>query len=363
MSTPHIQPASQSQGQPNAQGYITRGNFWIYPTDEVYAESPEFIIYFRGQELFYSLDPSLKVELGTVNLLLAKINRLLPFLPGVISGPDGRAKKHDAHGALVEVSPSTYKLWKRKRLTLQLAADALSMVLMGQRDAGMAVLSEVVEKLQTSQENSLRLSYQGGGLAAATAIWVLYLSLHTSGTMPPGWEPWMAACALGAAGGAFSVCLTLRSLQVNLSHSNLFLISSGATRALVAVLGGAAALLALRAKMLASISYGMNGAPPGGEAPLLSIEMFFCFLAGFSESFVPNILKQTETEKAVQQQAAHGGAGPNPSPGTPPLSPGGGVVSGGGGGNPPPASKRVSRKTSQKPSKPKVAGKPKRAGR
>src|ERR1043166_3768514 len=66
----------------------------------------------------------------------------------------------------------------------------------------------------------------------------------------------------------------------------------GMTRAAVALLAGIALLLAMRSKIFAGITYPADKVPLIGD-PLPIVEMFFCFLAGFSESFVPNILSKT----------------------------------------------------------------------
>jgi hypothetical protein len=104
------------------------------------------------------------------------------------------------------------------------------------------------------------------------------------------------------AGGLFSVCLNLGSLEVNVNQQKVFLLSAGATRSIVAFLAGIGLLLAMRSKMFAGITYKENAPPLAGEA-LEIAEMFFCFLAGFSESFVPNILSKSADAKAVEAKA------------------------------------------------------------
>src|SRR2546426_7090871 len=106
--------------------------------------------------------------------------------------------------------------------------------------------------------------------------------------MPAEWYPWILAAALAMAGGLFSVCLSIGSLEVNVNQQKRFLLCAGATRSIVALLAGIGLLLAMRSKMFAGITYKDSEPLLAGEA-LGIAEMFFCFLAGFSESFVPNI--------------------------------------------------------------------------
>ena len=120
--------------------------------------------------------------------------------------------------------------------------------------------------------------------------------------MPAAWLPWILAAALAILGGLFSVCLNLGSLEVNVNQQKWFLLIAGATRSIVAFLAGIGLLLAMRSKMFAGIAY-QDGKPPDGTA-LQIAEMFFCFLAGFSESFVPNILSKAADPKAADAKVA-----------------------------------------------------------
>jgi hypothetical protein len=58
----------------------------------------------------------------------------------------------------------------------------------------------------------------------------------------------------------------------------------------------------MRSKTFAGIIY--NGEVPGHDGVLQITEMFFCFLAGFSEAFVPNILSKSAGDKAAADKAA-----------------------------------------------------------
>jgi hypothetical protein len=138
--------------------------------------------------------------------------------------------------------------------------------------------------------------YQVGTVVITTLPWILYLALHGRGYQAGVWNPWMLAAALAMLGGLFSVCLSIGSLEVNLNQPHWFLFRAGATRSVVALLAGVGLLLAMRSKMFAGITY-ENSKPPLIGEPLLAAEMFFCFLAGFSEYFVPNILSKATDKK------------------------------------------------------------------
>jgi len=240
--------------------------------EKVYALDDNYVIYICDCELFYETKVGLVKDLGPMNAALARINRLLPDNPKNKDGP-------------------TYR---NKFSTLELVGDAFEMAFCGETEDAMDILNGIRDKLQTAEEGKRRLMYQFGSVAITIAVWVVYAFFHNS----EGANPWILTAGLALAGGVFSVCLNLGSLQVNVNQSKPFLFSAGATRSVVALLAGIALLLAMRSKMFAGIVYSGQppdgGVPPAIGSPLTVVEMFFCYLAGFSESFVPNILRSTE---------------------------------------------------------------------
>jgi len=242
---------------------------------KVYAFDDTYIIYFSDGELFYETQRDLQADLANLNGALARINRLLPDLP-----PRANPKARESAAFQNHCS------------TLELVADACEMVFLGQTPQAMEILAGITEKLQTTEEGKRRLTYQLGAVSITVLGWTFYQLLLVFGWVPENWSPWLFAAVLAMAGGVFSVCLSLGSLTVSVNQQKMFLLYAGATRSVVALLAGVAVLLAMRAKMFGGISY--DAAPPAVGDALLPAEMFFCFLAGFSESFVPNILRDTE---------------------------------------------------------------------
>lgn len=233
---------------------------------DILARCPEFVIYFCEEtpgyfDLYYECTEELLNDMGIPDEALAKINRLLPD-----------------------------NLDERKEI-LELVADAFEMWLCGHKDKGKAILDDIVDQLKTTREGQGRLCYQSATMWVTGFFWLFYLCLHGTGWIPPGWEPWMLAAALGSLGGAFSVCLNLGKITVNVNQSSKFLISAGGTRAIIAIIAAIACLLAIRAKIILGLAADGERTTP---AALTMVEMFFCFLAGFSETFVPNVLRDAE---------------------------------------------------------------------
>jgi len=242
---------------------------------KVYAVGDGYVIYFIGCELYYETSPMLGKDLGSADSALARINRLLD------ASPEEGTREYE-----INVS------------TLELAADAFEMFFCGERNEALEILNGIRDKLQGKEEGQRRLMYQLGTVLITALVWILYLWRQSRGSLPAAWLPWMLAAALAILGGLFSVCLNLGSLEVNVNQQKVFLLIAGATRSIVAFLAGIALLLAMRSKMFAGIAYKDGLAPSAGNA-LEIAEMFFCFLAGFSESLVPNILSKSADPKSA----------------------------------------------------------------
>jgi hypothetical protein len=250
----------------------------------VYAVGDDYVLYFIGSELYYETAPTLEKGLGPADSLLARINRLLDANPAV------GTREYD-----INVS------------TLELAADAFEMFFSGERDEALEILTGIRDRLQAKEEGQRRLAYQAGTVWITAVVWIvylvlLYLRLRSKFLLPAEWYSWMLAAALAMLGGLFSVCLNIGSLEVNVNQKKGFLLVAGGTRSIVAFLAGIALLLAMRSKVFAGIAY--RGDIPSDGAPLELAEKFFCFLAGFSESFVPNILSKTADAKTADAKAA-----------------------------------------------------------
>jgi hypothetical protein len=249
----------------------------------IYAADKDYVIYFLGCDLYYETVPEIENDLGSADAALARINRLL-----------------DAN------SPTNGREYKENRSILELAADGLEMFFCGEKAEAIEILNGLCDKLKAKEEAQRRLMYQGGTFVITILVWIVYLLFLIKKWITPEWEPWFLAAALAMAGGLFSVCLSIGSLEVNVNQEKIFLLFAGATRAIVALLAGAGLLLAMRSKVFAGITY--KGDPPQVADALVAAEMFFCFLAGFSETFVPNILSKATETKDKEKAAADKGA-------------------------------------------------------
>jgi hypothetical protein len=180
----------------------------------------------------------------------------------------------------------------------QRIARAIDLCLVGRIDASKLLLEAIIEHLREATMAGQRLFYFLSSTASAVVVWITYLILHSGGTksgdwMPAGWEPWFLAASLGAVGGLLSVCMRLGTISIYLSQAWYVTLWAGLTRILIALLGGCACLLAIRSQVIMGIAAGDE---VSSAVPLVLPEMFFCFLAGFSETFVANIFRQGEND-------------------------------------------------------------------
>ena len=253
----------------------------------IHARCPEFVIYFCGGDedgrawmdklfrkgkdldLYYECTDALLKRTPVANACLAQINRLVT------------SEK------------------EKRRETLECVADAFEMLFCEQRKEAEAVLKDIVTQLEVWRETRGRLYDHAATLVAAVVVWILLLTnkyLH----LMPELDPWLLAAALGVTGGFFSVCLNLASIRVNVNQSLRTLSYSGSTRAAVALIAGVACLLAVRGKVILGQAATDAGGLEGSNDVSPAI-MFFLFLAGFSETFIPNVLRDPKQNTATKK--------------------------------------------------------------
>jgi hypothetical protein len=99
---------------------------------------------------------------------------------------------------------------------------------------------------------------------------------------------WMAAC--GSIGAFLSVSLNLRSLQIDPAAPRAMTTISAVSRVVIGMIGAGFILLVVRGNLVLGLLADLNN-----PEALLAIGV----LAGFSETFVPNVLRRVETQADV----------------------------------------------------------------
>lgn len=151
-------------------------------------------------------------------------------------------------------------------------------------EEGRTVIERVIDRFVADA----RLIYLVSVMGACASIWAaggLYFAI----VKPPYSQLfWFQAMALGSTGGLFSVVANQARIPVDLNNSKFMHGATAASRALVGLIAGAVCLLSIKGGIFL-------GLVERGTTSEMS-ELFFCFLSGFSETFIPNILRQHEAD-------------------------------------------------------------------
>lgn len=141
------------------------------------------------------------------------------------------------------------------------------------------------------------------GIEAFLLILAVVLFLFAAGTLPA--VPLYALFgAMGGLGAFLSVMIGVRSIDVNLDLKGWEHVYSGATRIFIGVIGAWVVGLALDSQLI-DPTFGSTPAQADGSVidasillvpvqPQTAMYLILVFLAGFSESLVPNLLRRGE---------------------------------------------------------------------
>jgi hypothetical protein len=162
-------------------------------------------------------------------------------------------------------------------------AKAMWLGVIDKPEEGRTVMERVIDRFVADA----RLIYLVSVMGACASIWAAG-ALYFSILKPPYSQLlWFQAMALGSTGGVFSVMANQTRIPVDLNNSKMMHCTTGASRALVGLIAGAVCLLSIKGGIFL-------GLVERGASEMS--ELFFCFLSGFSETFIPNILRQHEAD-------------------------------------------------------------------
>lgn len=217
--------------------------------------------------LYYECSPKLLETTADANAQLAIINRL--------------------------VSDSEHN----RREVLELAADAFEMLFLNQKKESLGILSDITQQLTMRRQVKGQLNYLAAVIGGAVLVWAWYgilVYFITDNSMEP---LWLLAGALASTGGILSVCLNLSSIKIDINQSTFFVSCSGGARFVIALLSGIVCYLAIGGRIILGF---IGDEPTATEINSMDyatpIMLFFFLLSGFSETFIPNVLKDAESK-------------------------------------------------------------------
>lgn len=164
------------------------------------------------------------------------------------------------------------------------------------------VLARVDARLRSLVKSQYRRQYVLGNIKAfalleAGLLAILVLSSSGLGDSPVTHD-YAGYAVCGALGAFLSVISSVRSLDFDLNLTTWEHVFAGATRIMIGVIGAWVVALALNSALVDPTFGGQGrGVAMGARDVLTTREamyLFLCFIAGFSESLVPNLLRRGE---------------------------------------------------------------------
>jgi hypothetical protein len=175
-------------------------------------------------------------------------------------------------------------LLRKRRVFLQIAI-ALDQCMEGDVAGCTLTLNAILERLKNAESALARLRYLGGAVIACALSWVVFAACRYGINFAWPELVWFQLIAFGATGAMFSVLLTQRGIPVNLDESAAVHWTAGASRIVIGLIAATCVYVAIKAKIFLAITEDLAAD---------YATLFFCFLSGFSETFVPNLLKEKD---------------------------------------------------------------------
>ena len=189
----------------------------------------------------------------------------------------------------------------RTRAT-EMMARAMELAYEGHEEEAKELLPHLRKNTTKIRDSKNRMRYVGGNLLALVGIlaawglvryngWLPALVLPGTGAAPPSFDVHaLDILALGAVGAFFAVSASVSSIRVDHSVSFWEMVYTGIIRIPIGVIAAGVAIFLISGDwLLASID----------DTLMPWTFLLFGFLAGFSELFVPNALRQVEAASTV----------------------------------------------------------------
>jgi hypothetical protein len=189
---------------------------------------------------------------------------------------------------------------KLQERTKEIKAKAMLHICENEVEAAITLLTTYLEFVTRLRNKKAQLQYLFGSfiLTALTLILggiALYSELSDIQSVDIQLQ-FAAAIFMAAMGGFLSVLVNLKKLQVDVESGVAINVFGGISRIMIAIIAGIAALVLVKA----DIMFGFINKTEYGESfyGLLTL----CFLSGFSEGLIPNVLKRIENSTISSEQ-------------------------------------------------------------
>lgn len=191
---------------------------------------------------------------------------------------------------------------RRKRQVFYQLSTAIDQCMAGHPGDAVKTMHGLIDALSRRAVSVSRLYYLSSAVSATVLLWLAVIVINV---FLPGADVmvWSIVVALGGTGALFSVMLNQRNISVDLDDSAMVHWAGGASRVAIGMIAGGICHLAIKAKIALTFVI---------DAPEYYGVYFFCFVAGFSETFVPNLLRSQESENAAKGESRAKSESPPP---------------------------------------------------
>jgi len=251
----------------------------------IYATTRQFVVYEANEQVRYLLPKAFEVAKG-LRLKIAELGGLRASIEDLRCDPTVSANE-------------------RMRAARE-TAWALALAFENEKAAAAGepkdILTRVDGRLRSLVKSHYRKKYCIANLAAFVAIEVALVILAVAGSFIYDTENVLHRYAIygcfGGLGAFLSVITGIRSIEIDINLSRWEHVFAGATRILIGVMGAIVIGLALDSRLI-DPTFGHTppadaNTPAGTLESRFALKLILAFVAGFSESLVPNLLRRGE---------------------------------------------------------------------
>jgi hypothetical protein len=250
-------------------------------------------------------DPPTDLKVGELDALGVTVQRIFSREAGkytiyetaenrvAIDGPDSERCNHPGiHQAMMTVADITIHNPALKGQYNSRIAHAYKIALDGDGKTCESALREIAEDMSRHISRVRQRAYQLGALIGVLIPPISFLTAYRLWPLNELALRLFTASVFAALGGFFSVLLGIRQLDLDLKENFGATMTHGIFRIVIAVISGIVVVYLIRANLL----LGPLNNPTSGDTFALA-----CFLTGFSERLVPNVLKRFETTSRARR--------------------------------------------------------------
>ena len=211
----------------------------------------------------------------------------------VIDGPDSdKCNAPGIHKAMMEIADITIHTPKLKSEYNSRIGYAYKIALDGDANACEGELKKIAQDMTSRMRRTCQRAYQIGALGAAVVPAIIYLIAYQFSALNDLAIRLFSGAVFAALGGFLSVLIGSRQLELDLKESFGATMVYGVFRIVIGVISGIVVVFLIRADFL----LGPLKKPDSYDAFVVA-----CFVAGFSERLIPNVLKNFESSTRVRK--------------------------------------------------------------